>query len=86
MPISLESTHKFLGWPTPQEITHPQGAGASVCASLLRDKIGRALIRFGDAQNAILGVLVPDSHSASTQTPIAVVASFDRLVSEPTLT
>jgi hypothetical protein len=85
MQISLESTQEFLGWPTPQEITHPQGAGAGVCASLVREKIGRALIRFGDAQNAILGILVPDSQSASTQTPIAVVANFDRLVSEPTL-
>jgi hypothetical protein len=85
MPISLDSTHEFLGWPTPQEITHPQGAGAGVCASLVRDKIGRALTRFSDAQNVLLGILVPDSHSVSTQTPIAVVANFDRLVSERTL-
>ncbi len=85
MPISLESTHEFLGWPAPREITDPQGAGAGVCASLVRDKIGRALIRFSDAQNAKLGILVPDSHSVSTQTPIAVIANFDRLVSERTL-
>ena len=85
MPISLESAHELLKWPAPQEITDPQGAGAGVCASLVRDKIGRALSRFSDAQNASLGILVPDSNSASTQTPIAVVANFDRLVSERTL-
>jgi len=85
MPISLESTHAELGWPTPQEITHPRGAGAGVYASLVREKIGRALVRFEDAQNATLGILVPDSHSAATQAPFAVVVTFDQLVGEVTL-
>jgi hypothetical protein len=48
-------------------------------------KIGRALFRFDDARDALLGILVPDSNSVLTQTPIAVVATFNRLVSELTL-
>ena len=86
MPISLESAHEILGWPAPQEITDPQGAGAGVCASLVRDKIGRALRRFPDGQDAVLGILVPDSHSVSTQAPIAIIANFDRLVPSETQT
>lgn len=85
MPITLDSTHEFLGWPAQRDITNPRGAGAGLCASLVREKIGRALVRFDDARDAMLGILVPDSNSALTQTPIAVVASFNRLVSDPTL-
>ena len=85
MPISLESTHANLGWPTPQEVTHPEGAGAGVYASLVREKIGRALVRFEDARNATLGILVPDSRSPATQAPFAVVVTFDQFVSEVTL-
>lgn len=85
MPLSLETTHVELGWPTAEQIEHPQGAGPRVYASLVKEKIGRSLIRFDDAKGAVLGILVPDSNSSATQTPFAIVVDFERAVSESTL-
>src|SRR3990167_1743414 len=85
MSISLSRVHAVLGWPTPAEVTHPEGAGAAVFASLVRDKIGRALSRFDDARDALVGILVPDSLSVTTEPPIAVVVDFRREAEEQTL-
>jgi len=83
--ISLSKVHSVLGWPTPSEVTHPEGAGAAVFASLARDKIGRALARFDDGQDALVGVLVPDSYAVTTEPPIAVVVDFRREAKDETL-
>lgn len=85
MPISLDKTYAELGWPTPEQVMHPEGEGPRVYASLVREKIGRALVRFEDARKATLGILVPDSHSAATQMPFAIVVTFDQTASEGTL-
>jgi hypothetical protein len=85
MPISLHRTHAVLGWPTPKEITHPQGAGAAVFAALAREKIGRVLARFGDAAGATVGILVAEPYSDGTQAPLGIVVSFTGPASEQTL-
>jgi hypothetical protein len=85
MSISLDNTHAVLGWPAPQEITHPQGAGAAVFAALAREKIGRILARFDDAADATVGILVADPHAERTQSPLAIVVSFNGAASEQTL-
>lgn len=85
MSISLERTHTALGWPEPAQITNPQGAAAAVFASLARDKIGRALARLDDSQQASIGILMADSRTTATDLPLAIVVNFQREVSEPTL-
>jgi hypothetical protein len=83
--ISLDKVHGALGWPTPAEITHPEGSGATVFASLARSKIGRALARFEDGQQAIVGILAADPQSTMTEPPIALVVDFQCSASESTL-
>ena len=75
--ISLETTHRWLGWPTPTDITNPQGAGASVFARLVREKIGNTLWRLPHAREARIGVLMADSNSSTSEPPVAIVAEFD---------
>ena len=74
--ISLETTHNVLGWPAPDNVTHPHGAGASVFAVLVREKIGRALRRFPEAQDARIGVLMADPNAPTSEPPLAIVAEF----------
>ena len=74
--ISLETTHNVLGWPAPDNVTHPQGAGASVFATLVREKIGRTLRRFPEAQDARIGVLMADPDASTSEPPLAIVAEF----------
>lgn len=83
--ISLAKLHTALGWPAPADVTHPEGPGASVFASLAREKIGRALARFDDGQQAVVGVLMADSHAVATEPPLAVVVAFQHGASEDTL-
>ena len=74
--LSLETTHNVLGWPAPDNVTHPHGPGASVFATLVREKIGRALQRFPDAQDARVGVLMADPEASTSEPPLAIVAEF----------
>ncbi|MBW4040279.1 MAG: N-6 DNA methylase [Acidobacteria bacterium] len=74
--LSLERTHDLLGWPAPDAITHPSGAGASVFASLVRNKIGRALQRLCDGDGTRVGVLMANPDARSSEPPLAVVAEF----------
>ncbi|WP_350357508.1 Eco57I restriction-modification methylase domain-containing protein [Paraburkholderia fungorum] len=83
--ISLDTLHTALGWPAPGAVTHPEGAGASIFASLAREKIGRALARYDDGRRALIGVLMGDSESTSTEPPIALVVDFQGYANENTL-
>lgn len=83
--ISLETTHQVLGWPTSGDVTHPHGAGASVFASLVREKIGRALQRFPEAQDAKVGVLMSDPDASTSEPPLAIVAEFHSSIDDQTL-
>jgi hypothetical protein len=85
MSLSLVSTHEILGWPSPEVVERPEGDGANVFAKLVQDKIGRELVRFPDSAGATIGILVADSTSAFTQSPLAIVISFTNSASENTL-
>ena len=85
LPLTLQRTHTALGWPTPASVISPEGAGASVFASLVRDKIGRAVRRFPDAQGARIGVLMADPNGATSEPPVAIVAEFQSEVRADTL-
>lgn len=76
--ITLDVAHKMLGWPEPDRVTHPQGAGASVYAALVREKIGRSLGSSPNFQNARLGVLMADPEAATSEPPLAIVVEFDQ--------
>lgn len=83
--ISLAQAHSVLGWPAPADVERPQGEGASVFASLVREKIGRALARFDDARRAAVGVLHANPHTQETEPPIAILVEFQQDASEATL-
>lgn len=83
--ISLAQAHSVLGWPSPADVERPQGEGASVFASLVREKIGRALARFDDGRPAVVGVLHADPHAQATEPPIAILVEFQQDASEATM-
>jgi hypothetical protein len=83
--LSLDRTHEVLGWPEPDAIMHPSGAGASVFASLVRNKIGRALHRVCDGDETRVGVLMANPDARSSEPPLAVVAEFRNGPSEASL-
>ena len=68
-----------------RSLTEPHGAGASIFATLVREKIGRALRRFPDAQDARTGVLMADPDGQSSEPPVAIVAEFRSVVAPDTL-
>lgn len=83
--ISLDKLHAELGWPTPSDVVHPQGAGAASFSELVRKKIGRSLAHFEDGRTAIVGVLLADANAIATEPPLALVVEFQRDASEETL-
>jgi N-6 DNA Methylase len=83
--ISLAKLQTVLGWPAQADMVHPKGAGAAVFASLAREKIGRTLAHFSDGQQAVVGVLMADSQTDSTEPPMALVVDFGCTASEETL-
>ena len=83
--ISLAQAHSVLGWPSPADVERPQGDGASIFASLVREKIGRSLARFDDGRNAVVGVLHANPYAQNTEPPIAVVVEFQQDASDDTL-
>ena len=74
--ISLEQTCLKLGWPTPADITNPQGAGAAVFCSLVQNKIGRSLQHLAGSKDLQLGVLMADHQASTSEPPLAIVAEF----------
>ncbi len=85
VPISLELASAVLGWPTAEQIMHPQGAGPKVYAALVREKIGRALAHFLDGRDARVGVLTADPGTLSSEPPIAVIGEFQGEASDASL-
>ena len=84
-PLTLQRTHAVLGWPTPADVIEPEGAGASVFASLVRNKIGRTVRRCPDAHDARIGVLMADPNGRTSEPPVAIVAEFQSEVGADTL-
>jgi hypothetical protein len=83
--ISLETAHQDLGWPSPNNVFNPTGAGPRMYAALVRAKIGRALRQFADARDASIGILTSTPEKATTEAPLAIVVAFNRDVAEGTL-
>lgn len=83
--LSLETTHNVLGWPAPDNVTHPRGPGASVFATLVREKIGRTLQRFPNVQDARIGVLMADPEASTSEPPLAIVAEFHSKIEDEVL-
>ena len=85
LPLSLHQTHTVLGWPSRASVIQPEGAGPSVFASLVHDKIGRTIRRFSDAQTARTGVLMADPNGTTSEPPFAIVVEFESNVGTGTL-
>ena len=83
--ISLDTTHRILDWPSPTDVTHPKGTGASVYADLVREKIGRAVRRYPEASSAKIGVLMSDPDASTSEPPIAIVVEFQGSAHDDTL-
>jgi hypothetical protein len=83
--LTLENAGTTLGWPSPADITNPQGSGAAIYAALVQNKIGRSLHLCSDAQDAKLGVLMADPLSSASEPPLAIVVEFTSEVSPHTL-
>ncbi len=84
--MSLVLAHQKLGWPTPEEILHPPGAGPRVITELATKKIGQTLQRRADGLGAQIGVLTANPRSDATESPLALVCEFPRRVSQSALT
>jgi hypothetical protein len=83
--MSLQRTEIELGWPPKEQILQPSGAGAAVNATLAREKVGRSLGSLDGAADAQIGILSLDPFADVTQTPLALVCEFQRLVPIETL-
>jgi hypothetical protein len=72
----LDDAHNSLGWPSPDQVLDPVGAGARVYADFAKQKIGVALCRKFPNLQVETGILAADPNSDSTEAPIAVICQF----------
>src|SRR6266446_5109812 len=82
--MSLELTHEKLSWPSPREVRNPSGDGARIFAELARAKIQTALA-YSDTCSPQIGVLSRNSQAKETQSPLAIVAEFERRATDHVL-
>ncbi|MGD1086472.1 MAG: N-6 DNA methylase, partial [Verrucomicrobiota bacterium] len=83
--MSLALAHDKMGWPPPDEVHNPSGAGARIFAQLAHDKIETTLASRADAVPVKVGVLARNSNASETESPLAVVAEFRGKASEQIL-
>lgn len=83
--ITLQTMHQVLGWPAPEDVIHPVGAGASVFADLVREKIGRALHRFSQTKTARVGVLMANPNAKTSEPPLAIVIESQVVIDDEVL-
>lgn len=81
----VDIAHTELGWPTRDQILNPKGAGPSIYAQLVREKIGRALSRREDVRGLDIGILASNPDLDTTEAPLAIVCEFHNRVSDETL-
>ena len=81
----LQQAHQQLGWPSPEQVLNPSGAGPRVFAALAEEKLGLAIRRRPDVKGINVGVLTLDPNSNATQAPIAIVCEFYNRVSSETI-
>ncbi|MBI2481397.1 MAG: hypothetical protein HYV60_22990 [Planctomycetia bacterium] len=72
----FEQAHQWLGWPSPERILNPQGAGARASWEFAKRKINDSLKQKFPQLQVETGVLVLNSDSADTTAPLAVVCQF----------
>ncbi len=72
----LEQAHQWLGWPSPERILDPQGAGARASWEFAKRKINDSLKQKFPQLQIETGILVLNSDSADTTAPLAVVCQF----------
>jgi hypothetical protein len=77
-PFDLSTMHREFGWPTPEAIVAPEGAGPAMYARLARQKIGASLNRMAGDGAVEVGVLSLDSASDTSEAPLAIVCRFAR--------
>ena len=73
-----DRAHNWLGWPDPERVFEPVGAGAQVYAQFAQKKIGGALKLAYPGTDVKVGVIAADPNSDHTETPLAVVCEFPR--------
>lgn len=83
--FTLDWLHASLGWNCAEQIVRPDGAGAAKFASLVQEKVGRALTGEAGGRGCRIGVLAEVPSAASTEPPIAVVVEFSQPASDDTL-
>ncbi|MBT8419672.1 MAG: N-6 DNA methylase, partial [Gammaproteobacteria bacterium] len=72
----LQEAADWLGWPEPQSIFGPTGAGANVWARLAKQKIGDPLTREFFSLVVNTGILTQDHNGPDTPSPLAIVCEF----------
>lgn len=77
-PFDLSTMHRDFGWPTPEAIVAPEGAGPAMYARLARQKIGASLNRMAGDGAVEVGILSLDSGSDTSEAPLAIVCQFAR--------
>ncbi len=83
--MSLQATHEFLGWPAPDRILSPTGAGPAMLVRLAKEKLESAVRRLPGCQHARVGILVENPEGTASQAPLAIVVEFNRRVTETAL-
>jgi len=79
----LDSLHRELGWPGPEEVYTPSGVGAQVLVHLASEKLGKAIARLPGGAGVTVGVLAAEPDA--TDAPLALICRFPNAVPEATL-
>lgn len=83
--MTLDEAHTELGWPVPEQIRQPTGAGPRVLTEMAAARLGRNLSMASPAGvngKVNTGMLFADSTGDRTEPPVAVVCEFRTHVSE----
>jgi hypothetical protein len=83
--VLLELTHQKLGWPSPEEIRNPDGAGVRIYADLAKLKLKKTIAHLEPNAGIEVGVLSRNPHSSQTEAPLAVVIEANSRISDSTL-
>lgn len=81
----LDQAHQWLGWPSPERILDPQGAGARATWEFAKRKIRDSLKQKFPGIQVETGILVLNSDATETSAPLAVVCQFPAGASDEAL-
>lgn len=80
-----DDVHNWLGWPDPEQVFEPSGAGAKVYAEFARKKIQGAMEIAHRGVKVKVGVIAADPNSDSSEAPLALVCEFPHAASDEVL-